>query len=60
MKCVTVVMVTHFMDEAEALCDRVAIIDGGRVTAEGTPRELIGQAGAGSLEDAYFALTGRN
>ncbi|MGR6918687.1 ABC transporter ATP-binding protein [[Actinomadura] parvosata] len=59
---VTVVIVTHFMDEAEALCDRVAIIDGGRVTAQGSPRELIGQAGAGaaSLEDAYFALTGRN
>ncbi|TYB50644.1 ABC transporter ATP-binding protein [Nonomuraea sp. PA05] len=57
---VTVVMVTHFMDEAEALCDRVAIIDGGRVTAQGSPRELIGQAGTGSLEDAYFALTGRN
>ncbi|GAA4937778.1 ABC-2 type transport system ATP-binding protein [Nonomuraea thailandensis] len=57
---VTVVMVTHFMDEAEALCDRVAIIDAGRVTAEGTPRELIGRAGAASLEDAYFTLTGRD
>jgi ABC-2 type transport system ATP-binding protein len=56
---VTVVLVTHFMDEAEALCDRIAIIDHGRVVAQGGPRELIDQAGAGSLENAYFALIGR-
>ncbi|GAA2890241.1 ABC transporter ATP-binding protein [Nonomuraea rubra] len=57
---VTVVLVTHFMDEAEALCDRIAIVSGGRVIAEGSPRELITEARAASLEDAYFALTGRN
>ncbi|MFI6787374.1 ABC transporter ATP-binding protein [Nonomuraea sp. NPDC050383] len=56
---VTVVLVTHFMDEAEALCDRMAIVGRGRVIAEGTPRELIAEAGADSLENAYFALTGR-
>ncbi|MCB0016754.1 MAG: ABC transporter ATP-binding protein, partial [Anaerolineales bacterium] len=39
----TVVQVTHFMDEAEALCDRVAIINGGRVIALDTPKELIRQ-----------------
>ncbi|MEE6280335.1 ABC transporter ATP-binding protein [Georgenia sp. MJ170] len=39
---VTIVLVTHFMDEAERLCDRLAIIDGGRVVAQGTPAELIG------------------
>lgn len=38
---VTIVLVTHFMDEAERLCDRLAIIDHGRVVAEGTPAELI-------------------
>ncbi len=37
----TVVLVTHFMDEAEALCDRVAIIDHGRVVALDTPRGLV-------------------
>ncbi|MGW3348025.1 ABC transporter ATP-binding protein [Nonomuraea rubra] len=57
---VTVVLVTHFMDEAEALCDRIAIVSGGRVIAEGSPQELITEARAASLEDAYFALTGRN
>ncbi|MFI9597199.1 ABC transporter ATP-binding protein [Nonomuraea sp. NPDC052265] len=56
---ITVVLVTHFMDEAEALCDRIAVIDRGRVVAEGSPRELIGEARAASLEDAYFTLTGR-
>ncbi|MFB4275451.1 ABC transporter ATP-binding protein [Nonomuraea sp. MTCD27] len=54
---VTVVLVTHFMDEAEALCDRLAVICRGRVVAEGSPRELIAQAGSDSLENAYFALT---
>lgn len=37
----TVVMVTHFMDEAEALCDRLAIFDQGRIVATGTPDEII-------------------
>ncbi|KAB8193549.1 ATP-binding cassette domain-containing protein [Nonomuraea phyllanthi] len=55
---VTVVLVTHFMDEAEALCDRIAIVDHGRVVTHGTPGELIAQAHTDSLEDAYFALTG--
>ena len=38
---VTVLLVTHFMDEAERLCDRLVVIDGGRVVAEGTPSALI-------------------
>ncbi|MDH2425649.1 ABC transporter ATP-binding protein [Sphaerisporangium sp. TRM90804] len=56
---VTVVLVTHFMDEAEALCDRIAIIDEGRVAAEGTPSRLIIEGRSDSLENAYFALTGK-
>jgi lipooligosaccharide transport system ATP-binding protein len=39
----TIVLTTHFMDEAERLCDRVAVIDHGRKIAEGAPRELIAQ-----------------
>ncbi|MEV0197077.1 ABC transporter ATP-binding protein [Nonomuraea sp. NPDC050691] len=57
---VTVVLVTHFMDEAEALCDRIAVVDHGRVVAEGAPGALIAEAGADSLENAYFTLTGRD
>ncbi|WP_327086337.1 ABC transporter ATP-binding protein [Nonomuraea sp. NBC_01738] len=56
---VTVVMVTHFMDEAEALCDRLAIVDQGRVVAQGTPRELIARGRAASLENAYLTITGQ-
>ena len=37
----TVVLVTHFMDEAERLCDRLAVIDEGRIVAQGSPRQLI-------------------
>ncbi|MHB8418239.1 MAG: ABC transporter ATP-binding protein [Myxococcales bacterium] len=42
----TVILTTHYMDEAERLCDRVAVIDQGKVIALGTPRELIGSLGA--------------
>lgn len=56
---VTVVLVTHFMDEAEALCDRIAIVDAGRVIAEDTPAALIAKQHSDSLEDAFLALTGR-
>jgi ABC-2 type transport system ATP-binding protein len=42
---VTVVLVTHFMDEAEALCDRIAVIDSGRVAALDTPSRLTRRAG---------------
>lgn len=45
----TVVLVTHFMDEAERLCDRLAIIDRGRVVATDTPAGLIGRVEASQL-----------
>ena len=38
---VTLILTTHYMDEAEQLCDRLAVMDGGRIVAEGSPRELI-------------------
>src|SRR5918993_2722849 len=52
----TTVLTTHYMDEAERLCDRVAIVDHGRVIALGTPRELIASLGAGHVVE--FALDG--
>lgn len=45
---VTIVLVTHFMDEAERLCDRVAMIDGGRLVAIGSPAELATSVGGGT------------
>ncbi len=45
----TVLMTTHYMDEAEALADQVGIIDLGRLMVEGTPRELVAQMGADTI-----------
>jgi ABC-2 type transport system ATP-binding protein len=42
----TILLTTHYMDEAQALCDRVAVVDRGKVIALGTPRELIASLGA--------------
>jgi ABC-2 type transport system ATP-binding protein len=47
-KGTTVVLVTHFMDEAETLCDRLVVIDEGRVRAEGSPQQLIDRYGGGA------------
>ena len=38
---VTLILTTHYMDEAEQLCDRLVVMDDGRIVAEGSPRELI-------------------
>ena len=63
----TILLTTHYMDEAETLCDRVAVVDHGRVIALGAPAELIASLGAprvvthhGTLEDVFMALTGRH
>jgi len=52
----TIVYTTHHLDEAEALCDRVAIIRSGRIVAVDTPAGLCERTGAASLEDAYLRL----
>ncbi|MFC4007366.1 ABC transporter ATP-binding protein [Nonomuraea purpurea] len=54
----TVVLVSHYMDEAEELCDRVAVFSRGTVAALAGPRELVDITGTSSLEQAYFALIG--
>ncbi|MBS1795637.1 MAG: ATP-binding cassette domain-containing protein [Acidobacteria bacterium] len=55
---VTVFLTTHYMDEAERVAGRIAIIDHGRIVAQGTPDELKAQTATDSLEAAYLALTG--
>ena len=50
----TVLLTTHYMDEAEILCDRIAVVDRGRVIASGTPRDLIASLGAEHVVE--FAL----
>jgi ABC-2 type transport system ATP-binding protein len=50
----TIVLTTHYMDEAERLCDRVAIVDHGKVIALGTPRELIASLGGDHVVEFNF------
>lgn len=52
----TVLLTTHYMDEAERLCDRLAIVDHGQIIAEGTPTELIAKLGAHHVVE--FAVAG--
>jgi ABC-2 type transport system ATP-binding protein len=54
----TVLLTTHYMEEAERLCDRVAIIDHGRIIALGTPRELIASIGGEHVVE--FSLEAEN
>jgi len=54
----TVFLTTHYMEEAERVAQRVAIIDHGKIIAQGTPEELKRQTQTDSLEDAFLALTG--
>lgn len=54
---VTIVLTTHYMEEAEALSDQVAILHKGRLVAQGTPRALMDRTGCATFEDAYLALT---
>ena len=57
---VTIVLSTHFMEEGDRLCDRIAIIDRGAIVVEGTPEVLKAKVGAAAtLEDVYLHYTGR-
>ena len=55
----TIILTTHYMEEAEELCDRVGIIDNGKLIALGTPEELIAEGQVKNLEDVFIKLTGR-
>jgi sodium transport system ATP-binding protein len=54
----TVIFSTHVMSEAESLCDRVAVVHGGRIVAEGTLEELRAQTERTALESVFLALVG--
>ena len=57
---ITLVLTTHYMDEGDRLCERIAIIDRGTVVAEGSPAALKASVGRdASLEDVYLHYTGR-
>lgn len=56
----TVFLTTHFMDEAEALCDRISIIDKGQIVTSGTVDELLKKHEAKNLEEVFLKTTGSN
>lgn len=55
----TIFFTTHYLDEAEEVADRIAIIDHGKIVATGTTKELAKQTNTKTLEEAYLELTGR-
>jgi ABC-2 type transport system ATP-binding protein len=55
----TILVTTHVMEEAERHCDRLGVIDRGRLVEQGTPAELMARHGTESLEEVFTAVTGR-
>jgi ABC-2 type transport system ATP-binding protein len=55
----TILLTTHYLEEAEQLCDRIAFINDGQIVAQGTSSDLAAEYGVTSLEDAYLELVGR-
>ena len=55
----TILLTTHYLEEAERLCDKIAFINEGQIAAQGTTAELGEAYGVASLEDAYLELVGR-
>jgi len=55
----TILLTTHYLEEAERLCDRIAFINDGQIVARGTSQELATEFAVESLEDAYLELVGR-
>ncbi|MBN2838011.1 MAG: ATP-binding cassette domain-containing protein [Fusobacteriaceae bacterium] len=56
----TVFMTTHYLEEAEQIADKIAIIDRGKIIAYGSVKEIISETKTKTLEDAYLKLTGEN
>ena len=54
----TVILTTHYMDEADRVAGRIAVIDHGRIVSLGSSAELKARTGTGTLEEAFLALTG--
>jgi len=54
---VTLILTTHYLEEAKALCDRIAIMNAGRIKALGTAEEILTQTGCTDFEEAFLALT---
>jgi lipooligosaccharide transport system ATP-binding protein len=55
---VTLIITTHYMEEAERICDRLAIMDNAKIVAEGSPAELLDQYEQPNLEGVFLEITG--
>lgn len=53
----TIILTTHYLEEAESLSDRIGVMNGGRLVALGSADDIVRQTGAASFEDAFLALT---
>jgi ABC-2 type transport system ATP-binding protein len=56
----TILLTTHYLEEAEALCEEIALINGGRIVAQGTIEELKWTYAAASVEEVYLKVVGRD
>jgi ABC-2 type transport system ATP-binding protein len=56
----TILLTTHYLEEAEALCEEIALINGGKIAAQGTSGELKTRYGADSIEEVYLKVVGRD
>jgi len=55
----TILYTTHYMEEAQELCSRIGIIDGGKIIEQGVPDQLLKKHGSRNLEDLFLHLTGK-
>lgn len=56
---ITIIYTTHYMEEAQELCSRIGIMEGGKIIATGTPRHLLETHSSRNLEELFLLLTGR-
>jgi ABC-2 type transport system ATP-binding protein len=56
----TILLTTHYLEEAEALCEEIALINGGKIAAQGTSAELKTRYGAASIEEVYLKVVGHD